>query len=239
LQFFRFVVLLEKAGAEVVLETDAALIPLLRPHLQGRVVQRAEETVDFQIPLMSLAGLFETGPDGVPPPLPFLIAPTDRLQHWQARLGPKSWRLRIGIACSGNAMHANDHWRSCPLEQFLPFCERAELYILQKQLSASDTQCLAQHPSLHFPGSQMGDFADTAAIVSQMDLVISVDTSLVHLAGTTGKEVWVMLPKAPDWRWMLDRSDSPWYPSAKLFRQNDQGDWRDVIQAMGKALAHL
>jgi hypothetical protein len=148
-------------------------------------------------------------------------------------------RLNIGLACCGSAAYRNDWKRSMPLRLFQPLARHANLLLLQKDLRPSDREDLAICPELTFLGDRIGDFADTAAIVQRLDLVISVDTSLAHLAGALAKPVWILLPHSPDWRWMLERPDSPWYPGARLFRQSAPGDWAGVIGQVSDALAAI
>jgi tetratricopeptide (TPR) repeat protein len=143
----------------------------------------------------------------------------------------------IGIACSGNPTHARDASRSMPLAAFAPLQKIANLVLLQKDVTEDDTLFLRGNSAIHFPGKEIADFADTAAIVAGLDLVISVDTALAHLAGALGAPVWILLPWASDWRWQLERSDSPWYPSARLFRQDRPGNWEGVMARVFGALA--
>ncbi len=118
-----------------------------------------------------------------------------------------------------------------------PFTFDADWISLQKEIRDDDTDLLTGQPSVRHFGPHIHDFSDTAAIIAQMDLVIAVDTSVAHLAGAMGKPVWILLPKLPDWRWLLHRSDSPWYPSARLFRQRHRGDWAGVVRSVQRALA--
>ena len=148
-------------------------------------------------------------------------------------------RPRIALACTGNPGHVNDARRSCPLEALAPLLPHAELHLVQKQLRPDDARWLAAHPEVKFWGAEIGDFEDTTALVAQMDLVISVDTALVHLAGAMQRPVWVLLPHAADWRWLSGRTDSPWYPGARLFRQFAPGDWTRPINAIARRLQAL
>jgi hypothetical protein len=158
---------------------------------------------------------------------------------WQERLGPKR-RLRIGLAWSGSPLHKNDINRSISLRTLLPLLDQDATFIsLQREVRSEDATTLQKCRDLYHFGDRLKDFADTAALIANLDLVISVDTSLVHLAGALAKPVWVMLPFIPDWRWLLDRSDSPWYPTARLFRQDVRGKWEDVVWHVRSALQEL
>lgn len=140
-------------------------------------------------------------------------------------------RPRIGLAWSGNANHKNDLNRSLTLSELLPFLPSKFEYIsLQKELRDTDKNFLEQHHSIKFVGNHIDDFSDTGALCECIDLVISVDTSVAHLAGTLNKQTWVLLPFVPDWRWLLDRDTSPWYPSIKIYRQENIHDWKSALQ---------
>jgi hypothetical protein len=149
---------------------------------------------------------------------------------WAERL-PKSHLPRVGIGWAGNPIFRGDRSRSIGLPRLVPLLSvpRIQFISLQKDLRPGDEELLRQHPQLIHLGDRLDDFADTAAVMSLLDLVISSDTAPVHLAGALGRPVWVLLPYLPDWRWLLDRNDSPWYPSARLFRQPAAGDWDSVV----------
>jgi hypothetical protein len=146
--------------------------------------------------------------------------------------------LRIGLAWSGSATHANDHNRSIAFERLAPLLSHdADWFALQTEIRPADAPAFAASGRVGFHGPALEDFEDTAALVDLMDLIVTVDTSVAHLAGAMGKPVWILLPFSPDWRWLLDRADSPWYPTARLFRQPRLRDWDSVIAAVGAALA--
>ncbi|MBP0596692.1 tetratricopeptide repeat protein [Herbaspirillum sp. LeCh32-8] len=249
IQFSRYVQQIVEAGAQVVLEVPAALLPLMASlpsasQLELVAMGAPLPALDYQLPLMSLALVCNTQADDIPAPVPYLRADEARLQAWSARidtLAPRaSGRLRVGIVCSGNAGNVNDRRRSIALEQFAPLAQaRADLdfFILQPDLRAADAVWLAAHDAWHWLGAGIGDFADTAAALACMDLLVTVDTAAAHLAGALGLPVWIALPFAPDWRWFLNRHDSPWYPTARLLRQQRAGEWGDVILTMKAALA--
>ena len=230
LQFCRYAPLVARLGANVTLEVQPALKDLLGS-LGCSVVATgdARGVFDYQTPLLSLPLAFKTDLETIPSKTPYLSASPERVEIWRTRLGPRGAKPRIGIACSGRQAHKNDRQRSMPLAGFVPLQEKAELFLLQKDLRDEDGATLAGLPSVRFLGSQIRDFHDTAAIVEILDLVITVDTSLAHLGGALAKPTCVLLPFAPDWRWLLERTDSPWYPTMKLFRQQRAGDWADVM----------
>lgn len=238
LQFCRYVPLVRDRGARVILEVPAALAPLLR-QLDGvaqLVVSGATlPSFDFHCPLPSLPLAFGTELATIPASDFYLAADPDKVATWRQRLGAGSG-LDIGLVWRGSATHANDHNRSLTLDALLPLLPRQCRYVsLQKEVGAAERQLLQSHGIAHF-GEELADFADTAALCASMDLVISVDTSVAHLAGALGRPVWIMLPFSPDWRWLLDRDDSPWYPGARLFRQHATGDWSTVFAQVRDAL---
>jgi ADP-heptose:LPS heptosyltransferase len=183
--------------------------------------------------MLSLPLVFGTRLATIPRETPYLCASAQAVANWSARLPPKT-RPRIGLAWSGRPEHNNDQNRSIDLASFLSPLEGADatLVSLQRDIRAADAIVLkGRSDVIHF-GEELKDFADTAALAANLDLVIAVDTSVAHLAGALAKPVWVLLPFIPDWRWLLDRNDSPWYPTARLFRQPEFGDWGSVIEAL-------
>jgi hypothetical protein len=171
--------------------------------------------------MLSLPLAFGTRLATIPSAVPYLRASSQDMTHWDSRLGPRH-RPRIGLAWSGEPTHPNDRDRSVLLRSLLSLLDiNATFVSLQKDVRAADATALqARSDLLHF-GHALKNFADTAAVVANLDLVISIDSSVAHLAGALAKPVWVLLPFIPDWRWLLDRTDSPWYPTVRLFRQDD------------------
>ncbi|SDG17013.1 MULTISPECIES: tetratricopeptide repeat protein [unclassified Duganella] len=238
-QMVRYVPLLVAQGAQVILQVQEALLPLLQGTDGATVIgaQQAAPPHDLHIPLMSLPAALGTHLDNLPASAHYVQADATRGAQWQARLGPNSAR-RIGLAWAGNPKHDNDSQRSIPLRQISQLLQPGlEFISLQRDLSAADRLQLARLPALHSHAAAQTDFAETAALLAQLDLVICVDTSVAHLAGAMGKQVWLLLPYAPDWRWMLECQDSPWYPTMRLFRQQRPGDWDEVLQRVQAALA--
>ena len=184
---------------------------------------------------MSLPLAFQTTIATLPASVPYLKIPEDKATFWKERLGAKT-RTRIGLVWSGTAQHKNDQNRSIPLSLFLPLLEKdAEFHSLQVEYREADRDLLKQDGRIMDHASDIKDFSDTAALAGEMDLVITVDTSVAHLAGALGKPVWVLLPYVPDFRWLLDREDSPWYPTARLLRQPGYMQWDRVMKKIIEA----
>lgn len=238
LQFVRYLPLVARQARAVYLQVREPLEPLLarlpeRCHLlpQGAALP----PVDFHCPLMSLPAVLG---GVIPADVPYLHADPARVQAWRDRL-PKD-ALTVGIAWSGRPTHLNDHNRSMSLALFRDAAaEGCRFVTVQPELRDADRQVLAQWPDLLDFGRELRDFADTAALVQALDLVVSVDTSVAHLAGALGKPLWVLLPDPPDWRWMLEREDSPWYPTARLYRQGAARAWPEVLRRVRQDLAAL
>ncbi|HVC44095.1 MAG TPA: glycosyltransferase family 9 protein, partial [Candidatus Binataceae bacterium] len=205
---------------------------------------------DYYCPLMSLPLAFKTTLSSIPAQIPYLKADADKARRWQEKLGEKA-KLRVGVVWSGGfrpdqpELWPVNNRRNIPLAKLASLRHAdVEFYSLQKgQPAASElTDLLAQHwdgpPLIDFT-DLLHDFSDTAALIEQLDLVIAVDTSTAHLAGAMGKPVWILSRFDNCWRWLLDRTDSPWYPTARLYRQASPGDWDQVIQRVAADLSHL
>lgn len=232
LQFIRYLPMVAACGGRIVLEVQPRLHRLLARTSEAEKVIRSGEALpqfDWQCPLLSLPRIFATGLDTIPAQTPYVFADPTQATIWRERMGTKS--LRVGLAWGGNPKHPHDLRRSIPLAQLAPLGNLAGAKFYSLQLGPAAAQIKEVGRALHIIDLQeeQQDFADTAAIVANLDLVISVDTSVAHLAGAMGRPVWVLLHKSPDWRWLLDREDSPWYPTARLFRQTTLGIWQDVV----------
>ena len=241
LQFVRYAPVLAARGVHVVLEARRSLQRLFDGMAGVAHVVGPDDPVtdcDLACPLMSLPLLFGTNLNTIPPPVADLNVPEELMGRWRNWLGPVGKRRRVGIVCSGDSRHPNDAARSVPLEQLAPILSLRDhaFTLLQTELRPADRVVRDRLPGLRFPGAALTDYADTAALILQLDLIVTVDTSVAHLAGTLGKPVWLMLPYAADYRWMLGRSDTPWYPSVTLHRQNRAGDWDAVIETIGRDL---
>lgn len=245
LQFVRFGPPVAQRGASVVLEVPRALIPLLEQSGFGETAQlvAAGEVLprfDVQVPLLGLPGVLGTTLETIPAAGGYLSADRERVERWRGVLGQDE-RLRVGIAWQGTATHAADRLRSMRLAEFAPLAlANVELVSLQKGFGAEQVAQLGGRFEVRELGPTLdrdcGAFMDTAAVMQCLDLVVTCDTAVAHLAGGLGIAVWVALPLVPDWRWMLRRDDSPWYASMRLFRQTTSGDWGGVFAEIGAAL---
>lgn len=235
IHFSRYASCVAELGGAVVLEVQQPLTSLLK-HLQGvdTVIARGQALPDFDChcPLLSLPLAVGATLDNVPNERRYLSSDPEKIRLWEQRLGRKTTR-RIGLAWSGNEQHSNDHNRSVTLAQLLPHLPSSFHYVsLQKELRAVDRATLNQQSMVEHYGEDLHDFSDTAALCDVMDLVVSVDTSVAHLSAALGKPTWILLPFKPDWRWLLDRSDSIWYPTVRLYRQNKRGEWGNVFESI-------
>ena len=242
LQFVRYVPLVAARGGNVVLEVQPRLHRLLAlTPGAGDVIRRGEAPpeVDWQCPLLSLPLAFATNANSIPAQIPYVHPDPAHVAAWGRRLRGNS--LRIGLVWGGSPTFPHERWRSIPLEQLAPLTnlEGTTFYSLQMGASASQVKQLGARVRIIDLQNEQRDFADTAAIVANLGLVISIDTSVAHLAGAMGKPVWVLLHKSPDWRWLLEREDSPWYPTARLFRQSTLGNWQDVVARIERELREL
>lgn len=243
-QFVRYVAPLARRAARVVLEVQAELAPLLAPAAQRWGVTMlvrgtARPQVDCRCPLPSLPLAFNTQLQTIPAPAAYLAPPAESLARWQNAMRQHG-TPRIGLVWSGRVKARREN-RAIGLAALAPFWQipGCEWILLQKDVAEHDraawTQAL-ELPHVHAPPQALQDFADTAALIATLDCVITIDTSVAHVAAALGKPTWVMLPHAPDWRWLLQREDSPWYPSMRLFRQPSQGDWDSVVESVSSAL---
>lgn len=240
LQFVRYVPMVAAKGGNVILEGPDGLLPLLAgiEGVAARVSRGAPlPPFDLHCPLMSLPLAFGTTLATVPAAVPYLRVPAARAEQWRGRL-PRRGVPRVGLVWSGRPTHRNDHNRSIALARLEPVLARpgVQFISLQREIRDADRPALAKFPTVLRLEEELADFADTAAVVDALDLTIAVDTAVAHVAGALGKPVWVLLPSIPDWRWMLHRDDSPWYPSARLFRQKRIGDWDGAIARLAAEL---
>ncbi|MGA2985288.1 MAG: tetratricopeptide repeat protein [Terriglobia bacterium] len=239
LQFMRYAPLVEARGGNVILEVQPRLYRLLKLTTGAEEVIRRGDAlpeIDWQCPLLSLPLAFATDLNSIPATIPYVHPDPALVGAWRQRMSGNS--LRIGLVWGGSPTFPHERWRSIPLEQLAPLTnlEGTTFYSLQMGPSASQVKQLGPRVHLIDLQDEQQDLADTAAIVANLGLVISIDTSVAHLAGAMGKPVWVLLHKSPDWRWLLDREDSPWYPTARLFRQATLGNWQDVVARVEREL---
>jgi len=239
IQFVRYAPLVAQRGGSVVLECHPQLVSLF----QG--VEGVQAVIPFgtplpkssyQVPLLSLLHIFNTTLENIPSKVPYLSPPTDYREKWISLIPNNRSALRIGLVWAGKSYP--DPLRSCRLAELAPLATTHNVIFYSLQLGAGSEQVCspAEEMTLIDLTGQIHDFADTAALIEQLDLVVSIDTAVGHLAGALGKPVHLMLPFAPDWRWLLERSDSPWYPSMRIFRQKQPGNWGETIITMRNAL---
>jgi Flp pilus assembly protein TadD len=240
IQFIRYAPLLQGRGARVRVLVQPPLTKLFSAAkgVDGAVaVGQPLPPFDVHAPLPSLPGLFKTRLETIPGAVPYFEADPSAVEAWRARLNPRPG-LKVGLVWRGNPGHSRDRIRSMPAEALAALTDTPGIQFVSLQMNAGADE-LAALGTVEDLTAGLCDWADTAALVSALDLVISVDTAVAHLAGALGRPVFVMLPHAPDWRWLLERDDSPWYPSTRLFRQPQRGDWSSAVARARQALAEM
>ena len=240
IQFSRYLPLVAELGGDLIFECQNDLLALLGRNLPGirlvpqRGAPASPETLKFDaaIPLLSLPGIFRTTGETIPSRSPYIFSDPGLSAAFSGRFVPELFN--VGLVWAGNPAHPNDRNRSCPGEAFdaLAGMPGVQLFSLQKESSPGSGHCAGAEDL----AVSLSDFSATASLLDHLDLLVTVDTSVAHLAGAMGKSVWLLLPYVPDWRWQLARDDSPWYPTMRLFRQSRPGDWTDVIRRVGEAL---
>ena len=228
-------------GARVILQVEAPLRQLMAG-LAGvsQCISKDEALPDFDLhcPLLSLPLAFGTRLATIPSATSYLTVPP-QARDWRPQLG-SSDRPRIGLAWSGNPQHQRDADRSVAFASLAPLFEIPATFVsLQRDVRIQDQAALTARGDILNLEPSMANFADAAALVSQLDLVISVDTGIAHLAAALGRPVWMLLQFVPDWRWLLDRDDTPWYPTMRLFRQTARADWESVVARVAGALGDV
>jgi tetratricopeptide (TPR) repeat protein len=241
IHFVRYTPLVAKSGAKIIIGCQKELTSLFQ-NVKGiqQVIAQGEQLPPFDVhcSFMSLPVVFGTTLDTIPGDIPYLKADTALLQKWKDKVKDDDSKLRVGLSWAGRPEHRNDSNRSFTLETLAPIAQSDEVifYSLQKGKGSEQTKNPPEGMKLVDYTEEIRDFSDTAALIENLDLVISVDTAVAHLAGAVGKPVWTLLPFVPDWRWLLNREDSPWYPTMRLFRQPSPGDWQSVINRVLRAL---
>jgi hypothetical protein len=233
IQFCRYAERVAALGARVILEVPEPLLGVLSG-LDGDMELVAKgkplPAFDYHCPLLSMPLAFKTDTTSIPASQSYLRSDSTKVAEWEQRIGAKT-KPRVGLVWSGNADHVNDHNRSIALSALVAqLPDTLEYVSLQKEVRDSDRPVLESNGHIRHFGDALKDFGDTAALCELMDVVISVDTSVAHLSGALGMPTWVLLPYVPDWRWLLDRDDSPWYPSVSLYRQSDDREWVNVLE---------
>jgi tetratricopeptide (TPR) repeat protein len=240
LQCIRYAALAAARGARVVAEVQLPLKPVMAGiNGVGEVVAEGEPLPphDLRCPMLSLPLAFGTTLVTIPNRVPYISAAPERIAKWRA-LMPETGKTRVGLVWAGSRGHHNNRNRSLSLERLLPLLAvpGIDWTSLQTEIGGRDRAVLDARADITNLGDALSDFGDTAAVMASLDLVVSVDTAAVHLAGAMAKPVWVLLPFSPDWRWLIDRRDSSWYPTARLFRQPAPGDWASVISEVVREL---
>lgn len=240
IQFARYAPLVAERGGRVLLETQPGLGgPLSRLPGVAAVFESgaALPSFDLECSLMSLLRVFGTTLEMVPAAVPYLGARADRARAWRASLGDAR-AMRVGIAWAGNPTHTNDRARSVPITALAPLfaLPGVEWHVAQRDLRDGDAAFLAGWPAVRIHASTLTDFEETAALIDVLDAVVTVDTALAHLVGAMGKRRLLLLPAIPDWRWLLDRAESPWYPTMRLYRQTETGAWAGAIARLARDL---
>jgi tetratricopeptide (TPR) repeat protein len=242
IQFYRYLAELKKLDCKIIFEAAAPLVPLFAAqenNFQIITWGAPHPHFDVHCPILSLPRAFKTTLQTIPTSIPYLVSPPGKLYDWRSKLGSKD-KPRVGLAWSGNPRYGKDTRRSIPLELFLPKMSTGiEWHSLQKDVREDDRSSLKSSLAIIDHAACLNDFSDTAALIAELDLVISVDTVVAHLAGALGKPVWILLPFHPDFRWLRGRTDSPWYPTARLFRQTHNDDWGGVIDQVMRELQIL
>jgi hypothetical protein len=241
LQFLRYVPLVQAAGGQVMLDLPAKLHRLVA-RLPGilALVNTGDPLpyFDCHCPLMSLPLALGTTLETVPARVPYLSSPPEALQAAAALQWPASG-LRVGLAWTGNPDHPKNRFRSVPLELLEPLVDLKDVRFFSLQMGPGAEELAARKLPVTDLAPVTGDMADTAAQMAHMDLILTIDTSMAHLAGALARPVWILLGHSPDWRWLVNREDSPWYPTARLFRQPSNGDWTSVIERVRTCLLDL
>ena len=233
IQFCRYIPMLIELGVRPIFEVPKPLIALLKNQFECRTICQGDpvDAASFQTPLLSLPRLFNTDLSSIPSKTPYIHVAQNKIAQWSSRLKLSDSKLNIGIACSGNANLElkQGYKRPIPLHFFASLSKKYNLFLIQKEIFEADQISLKELSHIHQLGTLIENFEDSAAICQNMDLIISADTSLAHLAGALNKRVFILLPFCPEWRWLATGEESHWYPSATLFRQPNRGDWKTVI----------
>ena len=237
IQFCRYLPFLVEHGANVLFECHQPLAILMQSIGTGIMIVPFGQMLppfDYHAPLLSLPHLLGSSFETIPATVPYLSPPKERLMFWQ-RVMPTDNTLRVGLCWAGKAYP--DPGRSCPPDWLQPLAALHGVSWVSLQIGEGIDGMTTQPFPLTDLTMLVQDFADTAGLVAQLDLVMTIDTAVAHLAGALGKETWLLVPFAPDWRWGLNREDCPWYPTMRLFRQKNAGQWDEVVEQLATALA--
>ena len=245
IQFCRYMSLFNELGANVILQVQKPLLMLLKS-LGGAINLIPDNcnppNFDYHCPLLSLPLAFRTRLGNIPKYQSYIAPNTDKVEYWKSKLGPKN-KFRVGLSWSSTSNFKDDHKRSLSFAQFANLfpnnTKDFEFICLQKEIKTSDKVAFSNANMIQFYGNELEDFSDTAALMSQVDLVISTCTSIPHLSCAMGIPTWILLSYVPDWRWLMKQTDSPWYPSATLYRQNQLGEWSSVLEQIRSDLSNI
>ncbi len=246
IQFVRYLPMVQAKGGHMILECQNSLFHLLKNNAGVYdVIERTPDCksldhIDVHVPLLSLPGIFGTKLDTIPSVVPYIMVDPGLVKQWRTRLSHND-AYKVGIVWAGNPLHKYVYYkRSCSLADFAPLVDIPGLvfYSLQKGPASVEANDPPKGMNIINLVDELNDFTDTAAVIANLDLVISIDTSVAHLAGAIGKPVWNLLSFVPDWRWLLDRDDSPWYPGMRLFRQTQLNNWEGVFKQVKMALLY-
>jgi tetratricopeptide (TPR) repeat protein/ADP-heptose:LPS heptosyltransferase len=241
IQFIRYVPLVVQRGATIIVECQKELVSLFQ-NVEGieQVISIGEQLPAFDVhcPLLSLSLKFNTTIDTIPAEIPYIKVNPFSIQKWKDKLSDDNLKLKVGLVWAGSRAHKNDRNRSFSLDTFAPLAQFDNVVFYSLQKGDGSEQAKSPPDGMKFIDytDEIHDFSDTATLIMNLDLVISVDTAVAHLAGALGKTVWTLVTFAPDWRWMLNREDSPWYPTMRLFRQPSYGNWKSVIDNVKEKL---
>jgi Tfp pilus assembly protein PilF len=241
LQFIRYAPLVKARGGRVIVACPKELIGILGTCAGIDELYSEDDSpirCDTHAALGSLPRIFQTNLDTIPAGVPFLSAPPELVEYWRKEL-PADGRLRVGIHWQGNPKFRGDRRRSMPLAEFAPLARVEDLRLVSLQKGFGSEQLTGAPFEVEDLGSRLATFCDTAAVIKNLDLVVTSDSAVAHLTGALGAGGWVVLPRVPDWRWLLDRNDCPWYPTMRLFRQQSLGRWSDVFESIAHSLREL
>jgi hypothetical protein len=236
IQFSRYISYLESAHTKIIFEVQTSLVGLMKsvPCKNLHVIARGDEipAFDYHCPIMSLPLAFKTTMDSIPSEVPYLFSSVNKFKEIHL-----ANRIKVGVAWSGSKTLFHAHHRSIALESFSKiFNEKVDFHVLQKEVDREDLHRLKNIDNVYLHQTEIQNFGDTAALIDQMDLVISIDTSVAHLAGALAKKTFLLLPFIPDFRWFNKGEASPWYPTIQLFRQSESLDWKEVINKVESSL---
>ena len=241
INFSRYIYKLKDLGALVTFVVNKDLAPFFIDQFDCDIKSETNlpDHFDFQIPMLDLPRLFNTTVDNIPFNNVYLRVNDKQKKSWKKKLSLSNNKLNIGLSISGNINHTKNHVRSIPLEKVSPLFSESQFFLIQKELNDEDKKFLDNNKEIIFLGNEIKNFSDTAAIIENMDLILTVDTSIIHLAGALGKKSFLMLSFSPDWRWLLKRNDTPWYKSVRVFRQETVDNWKTVIDKIKIEIDYL